>query len=75
VVDVTITMDVMRAALSMPIDGIFLLTGDGDYLPLVREITRSTSKQVYVGAFSTGLAREFRSCVETFVDLDTLFFT
>src|SRR6266571_5270948 len=31
VVDVELTIDVMRAALTMPIDGIFLLSGDGDY--------------------------------------------
>lgn len=58
-VDIDITMDIMRAALTMPIDGILLLSGDGDYVRLLREITRTTSKQVYVGAFSSGLARNF----------------
>jgi uncharacterized LabA/DUF88 family protein len=74
VVDVDITMDVMRMALQLPMEGIFLLTGDGDYLPLLREVTRSTSKQVYLGAFSSGLAEELRSSVEVFVDLDAMFF-
>lgn len=74
VVDVDITMDVVRAALEMPVDGIYLLTGDGDYLPLVREITRRTSKQVYLGAFSSGLADALRSSVEVFIDLDSKFF-
>ena len=46
VVDVDITMDVMRATLDSLVDGIFLLTGDGDYVPLLSEITRRTSKQV-----------------------------
>lgn len=73
VVDVDITMDVMRAALEMPVDAILLLSGDGDYLPLVREITRTTSKQVYVAAFSSGLAEGLRDSVEAFVDLDPLF--
>lgn len=74
VVDVDITMDVMRAALTMPVDGIFLLSGDGDYLPLVREVARATSKQVYVGAFSDGLADALKHCAEEFIDLDPFFF-
>jgi len=74
VVDVDITMDVMRAMLTMPVDGIYLLTGDGDYLPLVREITRHSSKQVYIGAFSSGLAESLRTSGEAFVDLDPMFF-
>jgi uncharacterized LabA/DUF88 family protein len=73
VVDVAITMDVMRAALTMPIDGIFLLTGDGDYLPLVRETGRS-NKQVYLAAFSAGLSSSLKNNVEQFIDLDPLFF-
>jgi len=74
VVDVDITMDVMRAALTMPVDGIFLLSGDGDYIPLVREVVRATNKQVYIGAFSNGLAQPLRNCAEQFVDLDPMFF-
>jgi len=73
VVDVELTIDVMRAALTMPIDGIFLLSGDGDYLQLVKEVTRS-SKQIYVGAFSSGLGNGLRNNVENFVDLDRFFF-
>lgn len=74
VVDVDITMDVMRAAQDPSVDGIYLLTGDGDYLPLVHEITHRTSKQVYIGAFSSGLAPELRNSAEAFVDLDAMFF-
>ena len=74
VVDVDITMDVMRAASDPSVDGILLLTGDGDYLPLLSEITRRTSKQVYLGAFSSGLAPELATRVDNFLDLDALFF-
>lgn len=74
VVAVDITMDVMRAALQMPIDGIYLLSGDADYLPLVHEITRTTAKQIYLGAFSAGLGDGLRHAAEEFVDLDGLFF-
>jgi uncharacterized LabA/DUF88 family protein len=74
VVDVDITMDIMRAALTMPIDMIILLSGDGDYVPLIQEVARSTSKQVYVGAFSSGLADGLMSCAEDFFRLDEDFF-
>ena len=74
VVDIDIAIDVMKAALEMPIDGIFLLTGDGDYLTLVQEVTRSSSKQIYLGAFSSGLAPELPNNVEEFLDLDPMFF-
>lgn len=74
VVDVDITTDLMRAALEMPVDGIYLLSGDADYLNLIREITRTTVKQVCLGAFSSGLGEGLRYAVEQFVDLDPLFF-
>jgi uncharacterized LabA/DUF88 family protein len=73
VVDVDVTIDIMRAALTMPIDGIFLFSGDGDYLSLIREVSRS-SKQIHVGAFSSGLALELKNNVEGFLDLDHIFF-
>lgn len=73
VVDVDITIDVMRAAASTDIDGIFLVSGDGDYAQLVREVTR-TAKQIYVGALSSGLSDSLRLGVENFVELDGMFF-
>ncbi len=74
VVDIDLTMDVLRAAMTMPIDIIILISGDGDYVPLIREVARSTSKQVYVAAFSSGLADGLRSCAENFTLLDHDFF-
>jgi len=74
VVDVDIAIDVVRAALTMPVDGIWILSGDGDYAPLVKEIVR-TNKQVYVAAFSSGLSDELRTGAEAFVDLDGCFFS
>ena len=73
VIDIDLTIDVMRAALTMPIDSIFLLSGDGDYIPLFREITR-TNKQLYVGAFSSGIDERIRNSAEQFIDLDSMFF-
>ena len=73
IVDIEITIDVMRA-LSTDVEGILLLTGDSDFLSLVHEVTRRTSKQVYVGAFSSGLAEVLPRSVDRFIDLDPLFF-
>ena len=61
------------AALMMQIDVIFLLTGDSDFVSLAREITRNTSKQIYLGAFSNGFAPDLRTNVD-FMDLDRVFF-
>jgi uncharacterized LabA/DUF88 family protein len=74
VVDVDITLDVMRTALETQVGAIFLLSGDGDYLPLVREVARRTAKQVWLGAFSSGLSEPLRDNVEAFVQLDSMFF-
>ena len=70
---INMTIDVMKAALTTSIDGILLLSGDSDFVPLVREVVR-TSKQMYVGAFSRGLSEELRNEVDMFIDLDPLFF-
>lgn len=74
VVDIDITMDVMRIALTQPIDLIHLISGDGDFVPLVREVARSTTKQVHVSAFSSGLAEPLKTCAEHFQLLDEFFF-
>ncbi len=74
IIDINLTIDVMRTALEMPVDGIYILSGDSDFLQLVQEISRRTSKQVYLAAFSSGLKPELKSCVEEFIDLDSIFF-
>jgi uncharacterized LabA/DUF88 family protein len=74
-VDIHITMDLMRAALTMPIDAVCIVSGDGDYLQLVNDVVRGSSKQVIVAAFSDGLAEPLKSCADGFVDLDPMFFS
>jgi uncharacterized LabA/DUF88 family protein len=73
VVDVDITIDIMRASYSTDVDAIFLVSGDGDYAQLVREVSR-TAKQVYVGALSSGVSEALKTGVEQFIDLDDMFF-
>jgi uncharacterized LabA/DUF88 family protein len=73
VVDIHLTVDAMRATSSMPVDGIFLASGDGDYAELLAEVGRS-GKQAYLAAFSSGLEGRLKTRVEQFVDLDQVFF-
>lgn len=73
-VDINLTVDVMRHAADPRIDVIFLLSGDGDYVPLLQEVARS-GKQVWLAAFSSGLNRRLRYAADEFINLDDIFFT
>lgn len=73
VVDIAITIDFMNALADPQVDAIFLISGDGDFLHLIRE-ARRTSKQVHIGALSSGLEPALRRAADQFVDLDLFFF-
>lgn len=73
-VDIQIVIDIMRTTSSDAYDLIFLASGDGDYLPLIKEAMHA-GKQVFVAAFSSGLNPTIRSSVDQFIDLDELFLT
>jgi uncharacterized LabA/DUF88 family protein len=72
-VDIQIVIDVMRCAHSDQFEQIYILSGDGDYLPLVRELAH-LGKQIRLSAFSSGLNSELQSCVDRFTLLDDAFF-
>lgn len=72
-VDINITVDVLRSAHMPSCEVIMLLSGDGDYLPLVEEAMRH-GKQVWLCAFSSGLNRDLKYAVDDFFDLDKVFF-
>ncbi len=72
-VDINLTVDMMRHANNGAFDVLFLLSGDGDYLPLVKEIARN-GKQVWLAAFSKGLNKNLRFAADEFIDLDNIFF-
>jgi uncharacterized LabA/DUF88 family protein len=50
-----------------------LVTGDGDFLPIIKEAIRH-GKQVYLAAFSTGLNKKLLNHVDHFIDLDKVYF-
>jgi len=73
-VDINITIDVLRHCYQKDVEAIYILTGDGDYLPLVKEAMR-TGTRVFVGAFSSGLNRELTVVPDEFYSLDHSFFS
>jgi uncharacterized LabA/DUF88 family protein len=72
-VDIQIVIDVMRAAHSDQFEQIHILSGDGDYLPLVKEVGH-LGKQVRLSAFSSGLHPDLRGTVDRFTLLDDFYF-
>lgn len=72
-VDINISVDILRNVMNKTGDVIFLLSGDGDYLPLIEEVMRH-GKQVWLAAFSKGLSPNLRFAPDDFIDLDKIFF-
>ena len=68
-VDINITIDALRHTYNDSLDTLFLLSGDGDYLPLIEEVMRQ-GKKVVVGAFSNGLNPSLVHNADDFVDID-----
>ena len=68
-VDINITIDALRHTYNDSLDTLFLLSGDGDYLPLIEEVMRQ-GKKVVVGAFSNGLNPSLAHNADYFVDID-----
>ena len=73
-VDINLTIDMMRHAANPNFDVLYLLSGDGDYLPLIEEVTRM-GKQVWLGAFSKGFNSNLKYAADDFFDLDPIFFS
>ena len=72
-VDINITIDALRHANNRSVNSITLITGDGDYVPLVQELQRN-GVNVTVMAFSNGLSEKLRQAPDDFLNLDEIFF-
>jgi uncharacterized LabA/DUF88 family protein len=72
-VDISICIDALRHSYHRDVDAIFLLSGDSDYIPLIKEVMRNGT-QVWLSAFSDGLSPELPPTVDKFTFLDALFF-
>ena len=73
-VDIQITVDILNHVYRDNVDAIWLLSGDGDYLPVVEEVLRC-GKQCYISSLSDGLNEKLREIADRFVLLDDQLFT
>ncbi len=65
--DVGLAVDAIR--LSQSLDAIILVSGDGDYLPLVDYLQKSSGKQVEVVAFGETSSSRLIDSADDFMDL------
>jgi uncharacterized LabA/DUF88 family protein len=72
-VDVNLTIDALRYAYGTSIEKIVIVSGDGDYIPLLKEIM-ARGKMVQVYALSNGLNPNIKFNVDDLHILDELFF-
>lgn len=73
-VDIQMTVDILNHVHSNNLDVVYIIGGDGDYLPLIKEVIRS-GKQVYLAAFTSGLNKNLLNSVDKFTELDNIYFS
>ena len=66
--DVGLTVDAIAA--SQKLDTVVLVTGDGDFVPLVKYLQLSSGCQVEAAAFGRSASSELKEAVDDFLDLD-----
>lgn len=72
-VDISITVDALSHVYNGSVDTVYLITGDGDYLPLIEQVINA-GKQIYLAALSEGLNDKLKYSVDKFINLDSVFF-
>lgn len=72
-VDIQMTIDIYKHAMRGDADHFLILTGDGDFIPIIKECM-SLGIEVHAMGFSSGLNPEIEICSDTFVFLDEYFF-
>ena len=68
--DVGLAVDAMRMASSL--DVIILITGDGDFVPLVEHLKLGLGKSVEVAAFSRTASAKLREATDNFTEIEKL---
>ncbi|MDP3974961.1 MAG: NYN domain-containing protein [Candidatus Jorgensenbacteria bacterium] len=68
--DVGMAVDAVRLASS--VDAIILVTGDGDFVPLVEYLKWGLGKQVEVVAFRRSASGKLKESVDRFTDLESV---
>jgi len=72
-VDINIAIDMLNHATASQVDRMVLISGDGDFIPLVREVMRR-GIQVHVSALSSGVSNELKVVADMFASLDGCLF-
>lgn len=72
-VDIRMTVDIMTHCHNDNLDTAYIVTGDGDFVPVIEDLLRH-GKQVHLAALSSGLSSELPLMVDSFIDLDAVFF-
>lgn len=65
--DVGLTVDAIR--LSSSLDAVVVVSGDGDFVPLVEYIQKSSGRQVEVVAFGETTSSRLKEAADDFIDL------
>ena len=65
--DVGLTVDVMKMANRL--DAVIIVSGDGDFVPLVEYLQHHTGTQVEVVSFGKSTSGKLREAVDDFIDL------
>ena len=73
-VDIQMTIDILSQIYQDNIDTVYLVAGDGDYIPIISEVIRM-GKQIYLSAFSNGLNPKLEHKVDQFNLLDDIYFS
>lgn len=66
--DVGMAVDAIRTANSL--DTVILVTGDGDFIPLVEYLKWGLGKEVEVAAFGRSASAKLKETADYFIDLD-----
>ncbi len=72
-VDINIAVDMLNYASVEHIDAVYLVSGDGDFIPLIQAVMRK-GKGVHLMALSDGLNQELPLCVDDYVCIDDRLF-
>ncbi len=68
--DVGMAVDAIRMANSL--DAIILVTGDGDFIPLVEYLKWGLGREVEVAAFGRSASAKLKEVADYFIDLDRM---
>ena len=69
--DIGLGMDAVRLTQNSAVNTIVLVTGDGDFIPLIEYLQQATGAQVEVMAFTRSASQKLQEAADDFTDLGT----